>query len=223
MTEADARWWGLFGAGTGVFIAYDHRLSNEIPHDGLPNTFSKVMSPFGRYWTLYPAAVAFSIAGQHKGDQKAFETGGLLIQALTDSAIVVGVLKLAAGRERPNEGDGGGHFLKGRYSFPSAHSIASWTFASVVARKYRNQKAIPILAYTVATAVSVSRVTGRDHFASDVLAGGAMGFFIGRFVVQTRERHDAIVQPRRGGALVPNLTPTMGPGALGLSLRWGTP
>jgi hypothetical protein len=36
MTETDAKWWVLFGAGTGVFINYDRRLSNEIPRDGFP-------------------------------------------------------------------------------------------------------------------------------------------------------------------------------------------
>src|ERR1017187_3668361 len=104
MTETDAKWWVLFGAGTGVFINYDRRLSNEIPRGGFPVTFGKVMSPVGEYWALYPAAVAFSLAGKDNGDQTAFETGGLLIQALTDSAVVVGALKLAAGRQRPYEG-----------------------------------------------------------------------------------------------------------------------
>jgi membrane-associated phospholipid phosphatase len=223
MTEGDAKWWALFGAGTGVFIVYDRRLTSGIPRDGPPNTFGKVMSPFGQYWALYPAALAFAVAGQHKRDQKAFETGGLLIQALTDSAIVVGALKLAAGRERPNQGDGGGHFLKGDYSFPSGHAIASWTFASVVASRYRNKKAVPILAYTVAAAISVSRVTGRDHFASDVLAGGAMGFFIGRFVVQTRESRDGGSLSRRTSVLLPRLSPMLGRGDRGLALRWGAP
>jgi membrane-associated phospholipid phosphatase len=220
MTGADAKWWALFGGGTGVFIAYDRRLSNEISSEGFPRTFGTVMSPLGEYWALYPAALAFAMAGKHQHNQKAFETGGLLVQALTDSAIVAGALKLA-GRERPNEGDGGGHFLKGDYSFPSAHAIGSWTFASVVAHRYRNKKAVPILAYTMATAVSVSRVTGRDHFASDVLAGGTMGFFIGRFVVHTRESRDATSQARRSSSLMPNVSPILGHGGLGLSLRWG--
>jgi hypothetical protein len=221
MTRADAKWWALFGAGTGVFLVYDRRLSSEVPHDGPPNTFGNVMSPFGEYWALYPAALAFAMVGKHRGNQKAFETGGLLVEALTDSAIVVGALKFAAGRERPNEGDGGGHFLKGRYSFPSAHAMGSWTFASVVARKYRNKKAVPILAYAMATAVSASRFAGRDHFASDILVGGSMGYFIGRFVVANRGSQDAGSEPHRASVLIPSVAPVLGRGALGLCLRWG--
>jgi PAP2 superfamily len=222
MTSADAKWWALFGAGTGVGMVYDRRLSSHIPNDGQPHTFASVMSPAGQYWALYPAALAFSLAGKHYGDQKAYETGGILVQALTDSLAVAGAFKLAAGRERPNQGDGGGHFLKGGHSFPSAHAIGSWTFASVAAHKYGNKKVIPVIAYTLATAVSVSRVTGRDHFASDVLAGGALGFFLGRFAVRTRERASGGSHAQRASILIPDIAPTLHHGALGISLRWGT-
>jgi hypothetical protein len=43
--------------------------------------------------------------------------------------------------------------------------------------------------YGVATAISLSRYTGRNHFLSDVLVGSAMGYGIGRYVYH--KHHDA--------------------------------
>ena len=37
-------------------------------------------------------------------------------------------------------------------------------------------------AFAIATAVSLSRYSGRNHFMSDVLVGSSIGFLIGRFV-----------------------------------------
>jgi len=40
-------------------------------------------------------------------------------------------------------------------------------------------------AYGLATLVSASRFSGQKHFASDIVAGGVMGWFIGRHVFET--------------------------------------
>jgi hypothetical protein len=37
--------------------------------------------------------------------------------------------------------------------------------------------------------VGLARFGARQHYASDVIAGSAMGFFIGQFVVNTHEVH----------------------------------
>jgi membrane-associated phospholipid phosphatase len=60
----------------------------------------------------------------------------------------------------------------------------SWSFASVVAHEYAPGKVVPVLAYSLATIVSASRFTARKHFASDILAGGSMGWFIGKYVFE---------------------------------------
>ena len=51
-----------------------------------------------------------------------------------------------------------------------------------------------LFAYGLAGAVSVSRVTGNQHFPSDVLVGGAMGWLIAREMYH--KHHD----PDLGGA-----------------------
>jgi membrane-associated phospholipid phosphatase len=101
---------------------------------------------------------------------------------------VASVLKVATWRERPLEGDGSGRFWKGSGpwasggSFPSGHSIQIWTVASVIAHEYPHPWIVPAASYSVASAVMAARFTERQHFASDVVAGAAIGWFIGDYV-----------------------------------------
>ena len=88
-------------------------------------------------------------------------------------------------RAAPEKGD----FLQttSSPSFTSLHSQLSWTAASVIAHEYPNSYTA-LLAYGAATTVSIARVTGRDHFPSDVVIGSAMGWLIGRQIYKAH--HD---------------------------------
>jgi membrane-associated phospholipid phosphatase len=39
------------------------------------------------------------------------------------------------------------------------------------------------VSYGLAAAVGLSRITGSEHFVSDVFVGGVLGYSIGRFAV----------------------------------------
>jgi membrane-associated phospholipid phosphatase len=56
--------------------------------------------------------------------------------------------------------------------------------ATVVAMQYQKSVWVPIVAYTVATAVALSRVTENKHWLSDSLVGSVLGHVIGRLVVR---------------------------------------
>jgi membrane-associated phospholipid phosphatase len=68
-------------------------------------------------------------------------------------------------------------------SFPAGHAAASWALARVIASEYPS-KPVQFAAYAFALAISASRVTGRQHFPSDVLVGGTFGYLIGGYVVR---------------------------------------
>jgi hypothetical protein len=53
----------------------------------------------------------------------------------------------------------------------------------VIASEYPS-KPVQFAAYAFALAISASRVTGRQHFPSDVLVGGTFGYLIGGYVVR---------------------------------------
>ena len=128
------------------------------------------------------------------------ETGLLTGEALINSYAVTEAMKTVFGRERPTVTDGQGKFFQefGDPSFPSVHSILSWTAASVIAHEYPGWLS-QTLAYGTASAVSIARVTGRKHFPSDVVIGGGLGWLIGRQVF-TRH-HDTDLDNAEYGSL----------------------
>jgi len=81
--------------------------------------------------------------------------------------------------------DGG--YLGGLGSMPSGHEIAVMAVATVFAERYPHPAWHRWLAYGLAAAVGVSRVTLQSHFTSDTFAGGVLGFAIARYVVLARQ------------------------------------
>jgi len=68
-------------------------------------------------------------------------------------------------------------------SFPSAHTIAAVSIATVVARRYGKHRWVPWVAYGLAGTIGFSRLTLLAHFPSDVFVGGALGYAIARYGV----------------------------------------
>jgi hypothetical protein len=67
----------------------------------------------------------------------------------------------------------------------------------VIAQEYGHHRPlVQFGVYGVATAVSLSRYTGQNHFLSDVLVGSAMGYGIGRYVYH--KHHDPTVDSPDG-------------------------
>ena len=109
------------------------------------------------------------------------ETGFLSGEAAIDSLAVVEALKFATGRQRPNQGNGTGPFLMSGASFPSEHSAAVWSIAGIVAHEYPSPF-VKFLSYGMATVVSASRITAKEHFPSDVFVGMAIGYLTSEYV-----------------------------------------
>jgi hypothetical protein len=69
---------------------------------------------------------------------------------------------------------------------------------------------------------SASRFSARKHFASDILAGGAIGWFIGRHVSETHQDPSRTKRPPARAWLAPQVIPQVQPAArsYGISLVW---
>jgi membrane-associated phospholipid phosphatase len=209
MRRADAKWWIIFGGATATLIATDQRTSRALPNSVRQVGFSKQVSQIGAVYTTLPVAGALYFYGRQTDNPHAREAGVLGAQSLLDSFVLVSILKFGAGRERPNVNGGYGRFFKNQRSFPSGHAMMSWSFASLIAHEYKGGKVVPIVAYSLASTVSVARFTAQQHFASDIVAGGAMGWFIGKFVFEhhldtsIHKRYD----PNSPNHFVPNIVP----------------
>jgi membrane-associated phospholipid phosphatase len=189
LDQEDAEWWAGLGAVTAGLIVTDRRTTHIFENSAGQVRWGNNISQIGAVYTVIPEVAGFYLYGVLADNQKARETGVLGGEALLDGLIVVEVLKTATGRNRPNASTHPGDFFDGGASFPSGHTIATWALASVIAHEYGNRKFVPYLAYGLAAVVGAARFTARQHYASDVFAGGAMGFFIGRYVVNTHEAH----------------------------------
>jgi len=64
-------------------------------------------------------------------------------------------------------------------AFPSGHTATAFSIATVFATQYKDIKAIPVICYSTATLVGISRLTEHEHWASDVFVGGIMGYLCG--------------------------------------------
>jgi len=132
-------------------------------------------------------------AGYIRHDKREVNTALLAAEAYGDSVIINLAIKAATRRQRPSDvppdGDFGNTFFNGGKSplhgssFPSGHATAVWSVATVVAERYRHRGKpwIPILSYSLATAISFSRITESAHFASDVWMGASLGYSIAKF------------------------------------------
>jgi membrane-associated phospholipid phosphatase len=132
-------------------------------------------------------------AGYIRHDTYQVNTSLLAGEAFVDSEIVDVALKAITQRKRPigippsgpfNDtffNNGKSRFTEG--GFPSGHAIGAFSIATVVANRYHHRRWVPVLAYGLATAISLSRVTTSAHFPSDVFLGAALGYAIAKFQV----------------------------------------
>jgi membrane-associated phospholipid phosphatase len=179
--RSNLKWDALFLAGTGVLIATDRQASRALP--GTHLDLSRNISSVGLYGTSAAAGVLW-LSGLATHNEHARETGALSAEAFANAVPVYIGLQLITGRERPIEGTGNGRFWHNNAlssSFPSGHALFTWSMASVIAHEYPRPW-VKWLVYGTATAVSVARFTGREHFPSDVVVGSAIGYLIGRHI-----------------------------------------
>ena len=202
MGRGDAKWLAPLGASAAVLFATDRHTAGEASEGGANPSrvrISRDISRGGDFYTTGGIAAVFYLAGRARHNARARETGVLGAEALVDSGIVVEALKAVSERARPPVDNASGEFFSGGKSFPSGHAISAWSLATVVANEYKHRRFVQVSAYGLATAVSISRFTGRNHFLSDVLIGSALGYGIGRYVYRTH--HDPSLDATDGEKL----------------------
>jgi len=155
------------------------------------------------------------LSARRAQDDRLAAASSLAAESLLNAGIWVTVLKAATARVRPNESNGG---TFGQYggmqngSFPSGHSMAAFSVASVFAESYRDKKWVPWLSYGFATLIGASRLALGRHFPSDVIVGAVLGTSIGRGVV-ARSSEDG---PQPNGSF----GPAVGPDGRGVGIGW---
>ena len=217
MSGRDWRNVGLFAVALGGLafadrpiqrFALDVRNSNS----GL-GEISRVVTQFGGAYEGYTLG-ALGAYGFLFKNEKMQTTTLLAAQSYVTGAAVQYVMKFLTGRQRPlalnrNQQVGDPRFLgpfqtikdaegkKLNGSFPSGHTTVAFAAATVYAMEYNNKPWVPVFAYTAASLIGFSRLTENKHWATDVLAGAALGYLTGRQVVNNYHRYAKLRAPKQ--------------------------
>ncbi len=133
---------------------------------------------------------------------------GSMIEAGVLTGASTALLRWGLGRERPNETDDPDNWFSGGDSMPSLHASTTFAVGTVFAEsggdEYRWIRRM--LGYGAGAAVAWLRVDDNQHWASDVVAGAALGYFSARFVMHRRDggerRSSFLVTPQDGGLVL---------------------
>ena len=171
----------------GLLIKADQNIEGHVPHNNGTVSHSVTASNAGAAALVAGGGGLFLLGHLQHDDQKR-ETGILAGEAAIGAFADSELFKYAAGHERPFTGSGTGRFFVGGDSFPSTHAAVSWAIASVIAHEYPGPLT-QLFAYGIAGGVSASRWAGQKHFASDIIIGSALGWYMGYQVFRSHSRY----------------------------------
>lgn len=195
IVTSPARWqqrdWvkvGILVSGTASLSLADQSVKNLFQsnrNNQLDYVSKNFLEPFGGNYSFLVIS-GFLAHGILAKNKRSINTGLLVIESYVLSSLIVQIPKYVVGRQRPNNGQGDGPFaFKGPFqgtSFPSGHTTVSFALASVIATQYRENKWVPVTAYSIASLVGLSRIYDNKHWLSDVVAGAAIGTLVGNLV-----------------------------------------
>jgi membrane-associated phospholipid phosphatase len=186
---SDTEWLvPLSGVTTGLFVT-DRDFSKPLSQKPTTISHYKTLSNAG-VAALVGGAAGMWALGHVSHNEHWSETGFLAGEAALNSLVAVESFKYSLRRERPYQGDGSGPFFQsGGTSFPSEHAAAAWSVAGVIAHEYPGPFT-KIMAYGLASLVSVSRVKAHQHFPSDVVVGSVIGNLVAQDIYSRHHDFD---------------------------------
>ncbi len=139
------------------------------------------LEPMGRHKYFAPFAGAAFVAGLVIRDENLKKAGSLAIGSLLANAVITHAIKQTFQRHRPGTHNENDIFVSpfkasGNTAFPSSHSLTAFTADTAVATIYQAHRFIPPISYGLATLVGFSRIQHNAQWATDVLAGAAVGY-----------------------------------------------
>ena len=177
----------------GVFYTQDANIQKVVQKNQSPfwdNASKYGLERLGSGLYSLPALGVMYGIGALVKDDKARYTALKGVEAYILGFLADNLMKQLTNRSRPyqttpvNPNIWDGPFtLKINSSFPSGHSTNIFAVATVVATSYSKTIWVPILCYSLAGLTAASRVYQNDHWFSDIFIGSALGFAIGRTIM----------------------------------------
>ena len=206
LTGKDALLLGAFTLGTAAVAPLDLEVAKRLQYPGTQeNRFLRRAATGFRVLAVPGSLIAgaglYGI-GRANGQRRVQALGLHSMESILLADIIGGAIKLTAGRARPYADIDNPYdfqlfrgFSDRKYqSFPSGHTINAFAFASTLTRETQfwwphSTWYVGTVFYGGATLMGLSRIYNNQHWASDVMAGAAIGTLIGTKVVKYTHSH----------------------------------
>src|SRR5882762_2330572 len=186
---SDTDWLVPLSGITAGLLVTDRDFSKHLKQNPTTISHYKTLSDAG-VGALIGGAGAMWLLGHASHNEHWSETGFLAGEAALNSLVAVESFKYSLRRERPYQGNGSGAFFQnGGTSFPSEHAAAAWSVAGVIAHEYPSPF-VKVMAYGLASLVSVSRVKAHQHLPSDVVVGSVIGNLVAQDIYSRHHDFD---------------------------------
>ncbi|MFN5213388.1 MAG: phosphatase PAP2 family protein [Bacteroidota bacterium] len=173
---------GLLVGGVMLLTQYDTQIADWVQQHKSPasHRVSRIIEPLGNELVVLGGSAALCSFGllTNKKNKTTFAGMQNIKTVLISSAFIFG-LKHLTHRARPqmNQGSNAWYPLSDRWdytSFPSGHTTFAFATATTLSQ-FSRKKIVPVIAYSIAAGVALSRIHDNKHWSSDVLAGAAIG------------------------------------------------
>ncbi|WP_111708397.1 phosphatase PAP2 family protein [Lutibacter citreus] len=172
--------WLTFGgiaAGTALMYLADEETSEFFMNqeENAPHLLKEVGWYYGSPQNFFMISTGIYGYGLFAKNEKFRHTGVLIITSAVATGFIQTISKNAFGRARPTENVGSSEFKflskePGYHSFPSGHSILSFTASHAIAKQFKNIWVKGGI-YAVGLIAPVSRLWAGAHWLTDVTLG----------------------------------------------------
>ncbi len=216
LNKKQAMLTGAVLISTFAFIKYDNTIDKwastlRDKHTWVDKT-SPFITQFGGTWG-YLSVASIGTLSAISGNKKALNVSLLATQAAFTSGIWAQLIKTITGRERPSAAYIDNNYQGGRWSGPvrknasnadfkktksfydsfvSGHTATAFSIATTFASMYKDKPLVGIASYSLATIVGFSRLTEHAHWASDVFAGGLLGYVCAKQIEKNFKKTNSI-------------------------------
>lgn len=187
----------LLMAGGGSIALHD-RADEKIgdhfeKHRSIPQDMDKFTDIAGNPGTHFAATGIWYAWAANKKDDLNMQRSWIMMRALTVTGATTLMLKGIVHNDTPNGKN---------WAWPSGHTASSFCVAAVLDEFYGPKIGIP--AYLAAGFVGYRMMDSGDHWASDVLFGGVLGYVVGHAIAGNNKNFNVV-----GFKIVP-FTPMLG-------------
>jgi len=200
LTGKDALLVGAFIVGTAAVAPLDKEVAKRLQNPRAQENRFLRRAATGLRVLAVPGSLIASVGlyglGRANGQRRVQSLGLHSLESILLSDIVGTTIKFTAGRARPYvdiENPYDFQLFRGTdhqyQSFPSGHTLNAFAFASTLTRETQfwwphSAWYVGTVFYGGATLMGLSRIYNNQHWASDVMAGAAIGTLIGTKVVK---------------------------------------